>query len=135
MIRRRRYALLADFANIVVEGRCLADPTCIFKGINRPLHNEGTDNFVFIYVCKPRFRYIFTKPRAPADILLAPANSVFATYVTLNRTMMTDLHTATQAPPQSFRGVVLGWEWVMECRQTPGLPHDHAKRYKGRLWK
>lgn len=135
LLHRRRYGLLADFANIIVEGRALAAPTHVFKGLNRPLHSEGTDNFVFIYVCKPRFRYIFSRPNSPADVIAAPANSVFVTYVTLNRVMMTELQTLIQAPPQAFRGIILGWEWVMECRRTAGLPIDHATRYKGRLWK
>ncbi len=133
LLLHRRHASLAEFSNIIVREEMLSSPTAVFKGLNRPLHSMGVDNFVFVYVMKPKFTYIYSKPKSSADVLLAPKHSVFVTYLTLARHMMQDVQQAIGAPPDAFRGIILGWEWVPECPLGAGLPNDHAKRYKRRV--
>lgn len=133
-LTNRRYAALGEFAGLIIEGKVLENPTGVFKGINRPLHSAGVDNFVFIYAAKPTCTYRFSGDTRSADVLLAPKNSVFVTYLSLNRSMLNDVQAAIQSPPNAFRGVILGWEWVPEAPTSPGLPNNHDKRYKGRVW-
>jgi hypothetical protein len=67
LMQDRNYSTLGDFAGVILSERVLEAPTAVFKGINRPLHNLGVDNFVFIYVSKPAHAYRFCHKTKPAD--------------------------------------------------------------------
>ncbi len=79
LLDERKYSSLGEYAGIIVQDCSLETPLAVFKGLNRPLHSEGIDNFVFAYCCKPQVTYRFTGMSRPADVLIAPKNSVFAT--------------------------------------------------------
>ncbi len=83
----RRYAALGEFSGIIVGNCILQDPTAIFKGINRPLHNTGVDNFIFIYAAKPSYTYKFCANNKPAETLFAPKNSVRGGRENLDRSL------------------------------------------------
>jgi hypothetical protein len=133
LLDEKKYSILGDYAGILVEDRVLESPTAIFQGLNRPLHSDGIDRFVFIYCSKPKRGYCFTGMNRPADQLVPPSNSMFATYLTLNRPMVDEVRSSLLSSPGEFRGIILGWEWIPESPIHSGLPVDYDTRYIRRM--
>ena len=73
---------MAEFQGIIRQEGVLLAPTAVFKGIRRPMHSEGVDNFVFVYVSSPTCDYRYVKPHYDAvDSVSPPTQSVFVTFV------------------------------------------------------
>jgi hypothetical protein len=134
----RNMSAFGQLSGLILRDQVLVNPTALFKGVKRPLHSDGVDNFVFVYVSKPDYTYRFSKwkgKKGVPDTLLAPANSVFVTYVSLTRPVVAEVQKLLQHQEIAFRGTILGWEWVHECPENPLLPINHATRYKKSIWK
>jgi hypothetical protein len=133
----RNMSAFGQLSGLILGDQVLVNPTALFKGVKRPLHSDGVDNFVFIYVSKPQYTYRFSKWKGKSrepDTLLAPANSVFVTYVSLTRPVVAEVQKLLQSTEIAFRGTILGWEWIHECPERTLLPIHHASRYKRVIW-
>lgn len=124
----------------------LLRPKAIFVGLNRPLHNYSADDdkVVHIYITNPgkNFRYPLENKHGADAVEPAPVpiTSVFATYVTFDPDYISTLRNQIldKAPPDESsgnapKGVILGWEWLEESAENPGLPFDSEDRFDGRL--
>lgn len=132
----RRYDAMGQFSGIIRQDQCLLSPDAIFKGLKRPLHSKGIDNFVFAYACNPPANYRFdpSRPNSGPDIVVRPRNSVFVVFVSLTRPMLNDSQRILSCPVGTFRGVILGWEWTPEAPGT-NLPLDYRTRYTKEIWR
>lgn len=77
-VNARNLTALGQFAGILKHEQVLLRPLAVFKGLKRPLHEPGVDNFVFVYVSTPTCDYRYTRPNTgKPDALLRPQQSVF----------------------------------------------------------
>ena len=121
----------------------LLQPSAIFKGLRRPLHDGlveiGDD--VLTYVCTPSFtcRHVHHRDFGPVLMKEQPPNdSVFTAYVSLDPNHLDGIevgvHTLlSRVGAPTVGGVVFFWEWTERSRSKPTLPEDFANRYGPRL--
>lgn len=94
----------------------------IFKGLQRPFHEENGDSIVYIYGVKPGYVYKYEPNMAcVARRIDAPRNALFVAYVVFENN-------------DFEKGEVLNWEWVTADSQNPNYPEDFANRYKEKVW-
>lgn len=94
----------------------------IFKGLKRPMNDDGLDKDVYVYILKPMYTYRY-KPGmvCVAKRFPAPQNAVFAVYV-----MFQD--------DDYNKGEIFYWDWVLADSHNPTLPRGYNERYDQRIW-
>ena len=126
-------AKLGEFAGLVhgnIEDGTfgLLEAKALFKGIKRPCIHTNHDADVYVYVTNPSFTYTYLGiPRygkKPPKKIQAPNDSVFVTYVTLNKE--TDEFGAI--------GRILDWEWVFRDKDDLEYPFEYRVRYDKQVW-
>jgi len=134
--RSRNLSALGAYQGILRQESILLRPTAVFKGIKRPVHSEGVDNFIFVYVSSPECDYRYSKPHYKAvDSMLPPTQSVFVTFVSRAPALVRSLQSSLGCSMDDFQGVVLGWEWTLASQTDTALPDNFAKRYTRRVWR
>jgi hypothetical protein len=104
----------------------LFDAHALFKGVRRPIAEDGAGDRFLAYVLKPRFHFVYD-PRPPLMMthkdLVAP-DLVFVAYVRLD-------HPEDEG---QFRGVLTHWHFVECDPRNAMLPLEYDKRYDNQLW-
>lgn len=90
----------------------------LFKGLQRPMTDDGHDSKVYIYIISPRFQYVYEPSLVCcAKRVDAPRNAVFTVHVLLE--------------PEP---TIINWEWVIADANYPQLPKGFATRYEQQIW-
>ena len=129
---------------VLTEG--LLNPTAIFLGLNRPLHNHSLhdDQAVHTYITNPgrNYRYPLRNKHGAGSVEAAPVPiaSVFATYVTFDANYIEALNNRIldkegedESKGEAPKGMIIGWEWVEESEINSGLPYDSESRFDRRV--
>lgn len=95
-------------------------PTCIFKGLKRPLSNKGEDSKIYAYVYNPPCTYEYLPDMVCcAKLVNAPKRCVFIIYTRFNDCCSS--------------GEILSWEWVTSEDQN--VPDNAIERYEEQVWR
>lgn len=93
----------------------------IFRGVRRPLTEDGIDKKIYVYAVSPRFVYEYVPDMVCcAKRKPAPKGAVFVAYVVFN----TDFS----------KGEILNWEWVVADQEKPNYPANYKVRYDEEVW-
>ena len=95
----------------------------IFRGLKRPMTEEGLDGTIYVYLVSPRFTYrFFPHMVCCAKREKAPDQAVFAAYVNF-------------IDDDWNQGVILNWEWVAADPENCLLPDNYRNRYEQEVWR
>jgi hypothetical protein len=91
----------------------------LFKGLKRPMIDNGLDRDVFIYVCKPPYRYTYL----PHMVCVAKREDV-------PQNQLLTILVVREA--DGFE--ISDWNWVLSDSADDTLPKGYTERYETRIW-
>jgi hypothetical protein len=132
-----RWSALGDYVVLLWEQSILEIPDSIFQGLNRPFGGTESDTALYAYHKKAGFSWTFdgVDPRRdPPQQIAAPLHSLFTAFVNLDESVIRDTQAGLGSAGGSVEAVVTRWEWTPASPFTPGVPVDHDRRYRRRVW-
>ena len=139
LVETNRLEAMGEYSGLIFSEGVLQSPTAIFQGIRRPFLADGLDNFVYAYVSAPHISYTYyLRDRfdgtGPHEVPAPGLPSVFVVFVTLARSVVSEVEQEFHLANQDIRGVILYWEWTKASATDRLLPDGHAERYRRRVW-
>jgi len=104
----------------------LFDAHACFKGVRRPIAEDGNGDGFLAYVLKPSWFFVYDA-RPPLIMCLkepVPNDLVFVAYVRLD----------DPAETSGVKGVLTHWHFVAADKRDGTLPREYDKRYVSQLW-